>query len=134
MVHAMLRVKTERPNGYLALSGLHLNVGNCSEGWWVVVTFVWTRCAQVDDKKDLEYQAGQDDESAADQGKEPQEKDAAGQKDKRAPEEAPAQEQEEEEQGETGEDGGTNEDTEEGYEQRQFAAPQVSMVQAGKQA
>lgn len=92
----------------------------------MAVTLAWTRCAQVDDKRDLEYQAGQEDEPAADQGKKTQEKDAAGEKDKKAPEEAPAQDQEEE-QGETGEDGAINEDTEEGYEQRQFAAPQVSI-------
>ncbi|EIE25917.1 hypothetical protein COCSUDRAFT_12734, partial [Coccomyxa subellipsoidea C-169] len=45
-----------------------------------------------------------------------------------APDEAPAPDQEaaEEEQREEGGEGPINEDTEEGYEQRQFAAPQVS--------
>ncbi len=84
--------------------------------------------AQVDDKKDLEYQAGQEEEAGGEQGKEPQEKDGKGEKDKKAPDEAPAPDQKaaEEEQREEGGEGPINEDTEEGYEQRQFAAPQVS--------
>jgi hypothetical protein len=101
----------------------------CNLGRKNVVDLVVQRCcAQVDDKKNLEYQAGQEEEAGGEQGKEPQEKDADGQKDKKAPDEAPAQDQEggDEEQAEEDGEGPINEDTEEGYEQRQFAAPQVS--------
>ena len=100
-------------------------------GWKTFLSLFTPLCgAQVDDKKNLEYQAGQEEEAGAEQGKEPQEKDAAGQKDKKAPDEGTAQDQEggEEEQGEEGGEGPINEDTEEGYEQRQFAAPQVSSL------
>lgn len=100
---------------------------NLGRGNLVDLVVQWC-CAQVDDKKNLEYQAGQEEEAGDEQGKEPQEKDAAGQKDKKAPDEAPAQDQEggDEEQAEEAGEGPINEDTEEGYEQCQFAAPQVS--------
>lgn len=79
--------------------------------------------------RDLEYQAGQEDEAGAEKGKEPQEKGSKDEKNEKAAQETPAPDQEEaeeeQEQGEEGQEGPINEDTEEGYEQRQFATPQV---------
>ena len=89
--------------------------------------------AQVHDKRDLEYQAGQEEQEKEgakkpDQAQGKDEEGAADATQQQGGKQEPDQAQEEEEEDAAqrgGEEGPVNEDTEDRYEQRQWAAPEV---------
>lgn len=84
----------------------------------------------MDDKRELEYEAGHEDEQTGKEGKEKDEKKPAQPEDKKEKPEGPDQgigDDEEEERGEAGqEEAPINEDNQDHYEDCQFAAPQVT--------
>ena len=88
---------------------------------------MWSMVEQVEDKTDLEYQAGQED-SGTDAQERPQGKKEKPQQGKAAaePEEGAEPEEADDQQGT--EDGPVNEDAEDRYEDRQFAAPKVNLI------
>lgn len=80
---------------------------------------------QVGDKQNLEYQAGEEEQEGSKKPDQAAGKDDAGQQEQPTRAQEPEQADGGEEEGTQGGEGPINEDTEDRYEDRQFAAPEV---------